>query len=113
MGQRNLDRIPLAERRREGETVGQMLERRWDVVSKCRVCGLAMQVDLNVVALVSGPATSLWNRTPKCRRLLCSGFVDFYAKAPGMPSHAPLRAPDQEIERVPAWRRGRDPKPLG
>jgi hypothetical protein len=92
MGHRNPDRIPLSWRRTRCETVAEMAAARWDVLSKCRVCGLQMRVQLRVIATVSGPNTSLWNRRAPCRRLLCSGQVEFWAKAPGMASHEPLTA---------------------
>jgi len=64
-----------------------------------------MQVDLRLIAYVSGPNTSLWNRRARCRRLLCTGSVSFHAKAPGMVSHDPLtideRIPDPLVQ--PRW----------
>lgn len=69
-----------------------MAKARWDVISKCPACGLTMQVQLRVIAVVSGPTTSLWNRRAHCRRLLCRGQVEFWAKAPGMASHETLTA---------------------
>lgn len=105
MGARNPDRIPLAWRRDRCESVGQMLEQGWDVLSKCPVCGLIMQTDLAVIAKVNGPAVSLWNRKARCRRLLCPGFVEFHAKAPGMDGHQPLRADDRAAVREPHWKK--------
>jgi len=43
-----------------------------------------MQVNLDLVAWRTGAKASLWNRTAGCRRLHCTGIVDFLARAPGM-----------------------------
>jgi hypothetical protein len=107
MGHKNPDRVPLAYRRARCETVGEMIDQGWDVLTKCQVCELVMQTDLKLIGRVSGRDVSLWNRKARCRRLLCHGFVEFYAKAPGMDGHQPLRADDREPDPVPAWRRGR------
>jgi hypothetical protein len=99
MGRKNIDRIPITDRFGEGQTVAHMAVAGWEVLSKCRTCGLMMVVDLKVVAKVSGPSTSLWNRKSHCRRIGCNGFVHFQAKAPGMPFYSELaidhdRGPD-------------------
>ena len=52
MGARHPDRIPIGEWIAVGRTVAQMIERRWDVLSKCPACGLLMQVDLTLVCLL-------------------------------------------------------------
>ncbi len=96
MGHRNPDRVSIAERRARCETVADMQAQGWDVVSKCRTCGLTMQVDLDVIAWRKGAKFSLWNRTARCRRLFCNGVVDFMAKARGMNWHEELRADDSE-----------------
>ena len=93
MGAPNLDRVPIQVRRRKCETVSQMIEQGWDVVSACRKCGLKILVDLPLVLQVSGDI-SLWNRTWHCKRLGCIGFVDFLAKAPGMAWFERLSGPD-------------------
>lgn len=104
MGSRNPDRVSLVARRAKCETVAQMIEQGWDVVSKCRRCELMMQVDLRVIAIVKGPNFSLWNRYGRCRRLMCNSVVDFMAKAPGMSWHELLSAPWPDDERPPpAW----------
>jgi hypothetical protein len=97
MGHRNPDRVPLSYRRSRCETVADMLRERWDVISRCRACGLTMGVNLKHIARLSGSNVSLWNRTERCRRLGCTGLVDFLAKAPGMRSHDLLAAewPDE------------------
>lgn len=105
MGAKNADRVPLSYRRARCETVGQMIEQGWDVLTKCHVCGLIMQTDLALIAQVRGPGVSLWNRKARCRRLLCPGFVEFHAKAPGMDGHQALRADDREPAREPHWKR--------
>jgi hypothetical protein len=93
MGTRNPDRIALSLRRRGCETVDQMRRQGWDVVCRCRDCGLLMRVDLAMIIRVRGPHLSLWNRTARCRRLGCLGHVEFQARAPGMASHEALTAP--------------------
>jgi hypothetical protein len=95
MGQKNADRIPLSYRRARCETVEAMRRDGWDVISKCGGCGLVMQVDLALVARISGPETSLWNRKARCRRLGCTGVVEFQARVPGVAWHEPLRADDR------------------
>lgn len=102
MGSRNPDRVPLSYRRRKCETVVDMIEQGWDVISTCRTCGLVMGVDLRTIAQVRGPAFSLWNRKSRCRRVGCGGVVEFQAKAPGMGYHERLDAP---------WPDGKPPAP--
>jgi hypothetical protein len=92
----------MAIRRQRCETVAEMLRDRWEVISHCEHCGLIMTVNLRLVARVSGPSTSLWNRKIRCRRLGCTGFVGFQAKAPGMDCFDALAAP---------WPGGKLPKP--
>ena len=92
MGHRNPDRVPISHRRARCETVGDMLREGWDIISKCRTCGLMMAVDLRLVAKVKGAKTGLWNRTQRCKRIGCTGVVDFMAKAPGMAFHETLSA---------------------
>jgi hypothetical protein len=99
MGRKNIDRIPLTDRYGEGQTVAHMAVAGWEVITRCQACGLMMVVDLKLVATVSGPATSLWNRKARCRRIGCNGWVQFQAKAPGMPYYSELaidhdRAPE-------------------
>lgn len=103
MGQRNPDRVPIWQRQHLGRDVAAMATNGWDVLSVCRACGLQMRTDLKLIAYVSGPRTSLWNRNARCRRLLCTGVVEFHAKAPGMAWHERLVYDDREIERVPKW----------
>ena len=93
MGSRNPDRVPLHVRRARCETVEEMLAQRWEVISNCRQCGLMMEVNLRLVATISGPETSLWNRSSRCRRIGCTGHVRFQAKAPGMAFFDDLQAP--------------------
>lgn len=91
MGQTNPDRVPLLARRRRCETVADMIRERWDVISVCDRCGLMMTVSLKVIAAVRGRDLSLWNQHARCRRIGCSGWVDFRAKAPGMVMHEDLK----------------------
>jgi hypothetical protein len=80
-----------------------MARDRWDVISKCEKCGLMMQVDLKLIAFVSGPKVSLWNRKARCRRLLCQGVVRFHARAPGMATHEPLSIDERVRDDRPGW----------
>jgi hypothetical protein len=82
----------MAVRRQRCETVEKMRRDRWDVISSCGKCGLIMRVDLSLVIQVSGPNVSLWNRKARCRRLGCSGWVEFQGRAPGMGWHEVLTA---------------------
>jgi len=94
MSHRNADRVSISERRGRCETVGQMIAQSWDVITKCPACGLVIQADLVMIARHAGATTSLWNRRPHCRRLGCTGRVEFLAKAPGMAWHEALTTPD-------------------
>ncbi|HLK15667.1 MAG TPA: hypothetical protein VKT78_12765, partial [Fimbriimonadaceae bacterium] len=82
--------------RRRSETVSDLLRDHIEVISVCTKCDLKMPVDLRLVARVSGPRTSLWNRKARCRRLGCAGFVEFHAKFWGMNIYQPMRAPDED-----------------
>lgn len=105
MGAKNPDRIPVAARFGKCRTVADMLSQRWDVISKCQTCDLTMQADLALIARISGPATMLWNRKARCRRLHCAGVVEFMARAPGMAWHEYLRFDAREPDPVPPWLR--------
>lgn len=106
MGQRNPDRVSIRQRHHNGVDVAMMAANRWDVITTCRTCGLSMQVDLRLIARVSGPRTSLWNRHGRCRRLLCGGVVEFMAKAPGMAWHEKLVF-DERRPAEPGWAKAR------
>lgn len=87
--------MPLIVRRAKCETVTEMMRQRWDVIAVCQRCGLTMEVELGTIAKVCGPGFSLWNRKARCRKVGCTGHVEFHAKAgDGMLWHEPLRAPD-------------------
>jgi hypothetical protein len=81
------------QRRGHCETVSQMIKQGWDVISRCDHCGLMMQVNLRVVAVVRGGDFSLWNKKTRCRRIGCQGWTSFQARAPGMHYHQELAAP--------------------
>jgi len=84
----------LAYRRTRCPTIGDMLREVWDVLSSCQKCGLVMQVDLADMIKLRGPKVVLWNRKARCRRIGCSGFVEFQAMAPGIYMHESLRPSD-------------------
>ena len=92
MGHKNFDRWPAEAWRRSAETVEQMRARGWEVISYCRACHLTMRVDLALVERVSGPGVVLWNRQVKCRRIGCTGLVEFQGKPPELYQHLPLRS---------------------
>jgi hypothetical protein len=100
MGSKNLDRVSVAEWRNKCETVADFTRDRIEVISACDKCDLRMVVDLQVIAKVSGPLTSLWNRRAPCKRIGCSGQVVFKAKFWGQNIYQPLVAP---------WRAGKPP----
>lgn len=93
MGAKNLDRIPISMWRTHVETVWDMQQRGWQVISKCRKCGLMMLVDLDLVIWKMGAKFSLWNRHPRCKRLGCDGHVEFQVKLPGKGYYEVLMAP--------------------
>jgi hypothetical protein len=64
-----------------------MRAERWDVITVCTSCGLKMQANLERIEREKGSDFSLWDRTAPCRRLGCSGFVEFQA----LPRNATVR----------------------
>jgi hypothetical protein len=70
-----------------------MIREGWDVISRCPACGLMMRTDLQLIGRETGAGISLWNRRAPCRRLLCAGKVEFWAKPRGGGAHEPLMAP--------------------
>lgn len=106
MGIKRPDQISASEWRRGGETVFDMYRRRWELIATFRKCGVVMLVDLRIPIKMLGPGFSLWNKHPRCRRIVhvgpCGGWIDFAFKAPGMTQHKPLAAPDRDTEE-PGW----------
>jgi hypothetical protein len=96
LGAKNLDRIPASEWRRRFDTVDDFARGKIEVISSCQKCALQMAVNLGLVARISGPRTSLWNRKERCRRIGCAGFVEFQAKFPGKNYYETLSADDRE-----------------
>lgn len=43
---------------------------------------LVMRVNLSAIIKVNGPQFSLWNRKARCRRVGCTGFVQFRQRRP-------------------------------
>lgn len=85
----------MRSRRDKFDSVESMLRNGWDVISCCQKCGLTMRVNLALIIRVSGPDVSLWNRKERCRRLGCTGWVAFQARAPDMVMHEVLSAPER------------------
>jgi hypothetical protein len=94
VGRKNIDRVHISEFRNRVATVADMQAQWWDVISKCRVCGLMMAVDLALIVRTTGPKTILWNRLARCKRIGCQGHVEFQARAPGGGVYATLAADD-------------------
>ena len=92
MGTKNLDRISIYEWRIKCETVADLIRDNIDVIARCERCDLKTVVDLRVIALVSGPRASLWNRKAPCKKLGCDGFVNFEAKFWGFNVYQPMTA---------------------
>lgn len=99
MGIKRPDQIGPSDWRAGVETVGQMYQRRWELIACCDDCQTRLIVDLRVPIAMLGPRFSLWNRRTRCRRLVyggrCRGFVRFEFKAPGMTDYKPLAAADR------------------
>ena len=96
MGSRNLDRVPLIDRRRkEGETVGEMLVNRWRVRLFCPACRVTLIVSLEPIIAVKGQGFSLWDRKMRCRNADCRArpLAQLQAMAPGMAYFQPLVTP--------------------
>jgi len=100
MGSRNIDRIPTSMWRERAETVGRMIEQGWAVETRCPRCGLTMTADLVAICRLSpaGPLTSLWNKTPPCRRKGCPGRVTVFARPGGLDVTFDLTAPEPRPE---------------
>ncbi len=96
MGATNIDRLPFRVFRRNAETIADMYANRWSVIARCDTCGLAIDVNLTLVARLKGPQTSLWNRRQPCKRIGCRGWMDFFGKHPERHSHEQLLAPDPD-----------------
>jgi hypothetical protein len=94
VGRKNIGRLPISHFRARVATVADVPEQRWDVISKCPVCGLMMAVDLALIAKHSGPKTILWNRLARCKRIGCQGQIEFQARFPGRGTYATLAADD-------------------
>lgn len=82
MGRKNLERYTISDWREACPTVQAMRREGWDVITECRTCGLQMQADLARIEREKGPDFSLWDKSTRCRRLRCQGFVDFHALPP-------------------------------
>ena len=89
MGRKNIERVHISEFRNRVATVADMQAQRWDVISKCRVCGLMMAVDLALIVRTTGPETILWNRLARCSasavRAMSSFRPDRLAEASMLP----------------------------
>lgn len=107
MGSRNLDRIPITERRRHGETVGQMRVNGWKIRTHCDACRVAVNIALDPIIAMRGPLYSLWDRRMKCPNAACNAKAWIAAKAPGMAVYQLLVTPAPSAPEPPAWLRAR------
>ena len=82
MGLKSHDAWPVEQWRASAESVSDMKAQSWAVRSYCRSCQLLMDADLDIIILRKGPRTSLWNRQARCRRIGCSGVVEFQGRPP-------------------------------
>jgi hypothetical protein len=98
MGAKNFDRLPFTAFYTSAKTVEQMQATGWLVISRCGECGLTMETNLAHVIALAGPGLSLWNRKERCRRLGCSGFVDFHGRHPRRGGYEPLKIDPREPE---------------
>ncbi len=92
MGRRKFDRWPPEAWRAGAEGVGRMRAAGWTVLAYCPTCNLTIVVDLDCLERLRGSDFSLWNRRAACRRLGCSGRVEFQGKPPRIATPFPLRA---------------------
>jgi hypothetical protein len=90
-------------------TLGQMAKAGWEMVARCKRCGVVLTVDVAALIKLHGPDAIWWGRKPRCRVVGCVGRVEFGARAWRMGSWQSLsRTPTpQEIERFgPGARKG-------
>ena len=92
MSTRKPERWPPEQWRGIANTVGKMRAAGWSVRSYCRTCHLLMEVDLDTIILRRGADTVLWNRQAKCRRIGCSGVVEFQGRPPPLVGYMRLIA---------------------
>lgn len=84
MGTRRPENVPMVVWRGGCETVGQMIEKQWDVITRCSRCQTRTHVALKVVLLrARGRNFSLWNRRPRCQIVGCGAPMIYMAKPPG------------------------------
>ncbi len=74
------------------ETVGQMIDKGWDVISRCTRCHTQTHVPLKAVLRVRGRNFSLWNRRPRCLVVGCAAPMIYMAKPPGCFTYRDLDA---------------------
>ncbi|RZI98475.1 MAG: hypothetical protein EON90_13285 [Brevundimonas sp.] len=63
-------------------TIDDMARRDWSLTAHCRVCNLAMAVDIQTLGRTMGWSWSPWGRSARCRRLHCCGRMWLRAYAP-------------------------------
>ena len=92
MGATKPDNVPMLKWRSGCETVGQMIERNWLVITRCTRCRTEMRVPLKAVVRVRGRNFSLWNRRPRCLVVGCGAPMIYRAMPPGCSTYHDLEA---------------------
>lgn len=92
MGTTKPDNVPMGKWRGGCETVGQMIERNWHVISRCARCGTRTHVPLKAVVRVRGRNFSLWSRRPRCLIVGCGAPMIYMAMPPGCSTYRDLEA---------------------
>ncbi len=90
-------------------TVAALIEEGAEVYAHCGVCSGTWRCDLGRISSTKGGLYSLWNRTTRCRTLVCEGRVWFKATRPGSHVWVQLREGSPVVvERLhEAWRASR------
>ena len=62
-------------------TLGQMADAGWEMVARCRRCGVVLTVDLKALVKLHGADAIWWGRRARCRVVQCGGVVEVGARA--------------------------------
>ena len=80
-----------------------MYEHGWKLRSYCRQCRTELELPWPMVIRTLGPNYVLWNRMGKCRKVMCSGQVEFRALPDPRAHWQQLVAPTDRTPEKPAW----------
>lgn len=104
MGSRNLERITIQERRREGETVSDMRRSGWKIQAHCPHCRINFNMSLDPIICIHGPMFRLWGKSITCPNDACRRPAIMAAKAPGMDGFQALLEPARPAApTAPRW----------